>query len=461
MALLGVAYVLLIALVVVNSYVLIPVHVTLILHSFLLIYIGAHKSLDVTEAEEPMSSKDAWMFPVMGSLVLGSLYLVYKLFPKEYVNMLLSGYFLLLGVLAVAATIRPFVGAILARLGLNVERKLVDVDTKVRVLGEIKFSVDVGDLFSVLLSAVYGAWYILGDHWVAKNIMGIAFCIQAIENLNVNSYKNGAIMLCGLFFYDIFWVFGTDVMVTVAKSVDAPIKLLFPRSWATHDTDATFSLLGLGDIVIPGIFIALLLRFDRWQFAGAPGHGSPTDAMLAIKSGARFPKPFFNLNMLFYVLGLVATVVVMVVWDAAQPALLYLVPACLGASLLSALVHGRFKDLARYEEESDEQRSEREEKEKAERAAKDAKQNGTSKEADKQNDAGAGKGDAPSAGSETAEKAVDTATNDSPVEEPVAAASAEPADEDADAGSSEAAAASKKKKKAQGPRRRRRLTSDA
>ena len=30
----------------------------------------------------------------------------------------------------------------------------------------------------------------------------------------------------GLFFYDIFWVFGTDVMVSVATKFDAPIKVL-------------------------------------------------------------------------------------------------------------------------------------------------------------------------------------------------------------------------------------------
>lgn len=29
----------------------------------------------------------------------------------------------------------------------------------------------------------------------------------------------------GLFFYDIFWVFFTPVMVSVAKSFDAPIKV--------------------------------------------------------------------------------------------------------------------------------------------------------------------------------------------------------------------------------------------
>lgn len=38
-------------------------------------------------------------------------------------------------------------------------------------------------------------------------------------------------MLTALFFYDIFFVFGTDVMLTVAKSIDAPIKLLFPTDW--------------------------------------------------------------------------------------------------------------------------------------------------------------------------------------------------------------------------------------
>lgn len=63
-----------------------------------------------------------------------------------------------------------------------------------------------------------------------------------------------------LFFYDIFFVFGTDVMLTVAKSIDAPIKLLFPRNWSADPPE--FSLLGLGDIVLPGVFIAMCLRFD-------------------------------------------------------------------------------------------------------------------------------------------------------------------------------------------------------
>jgi len=72
-------------------------------------------------------------------------------------------------------------------------------------------------------------------------------------------------LLVLLFFYDIFFVFGTDVMLTVAKNIDAPIKLLFPRDWSVEEPK--FSLLGLGDIVLPGLFIAMCLRYDVLRFA--------------------------------------------------------------------------------------------------------------------------------------------------------------------------------------------------
>jgi minor histocompatibility antigen H13 len=49
--------------------------------------------------------------------------------------------------------------------------------------------------------------------------------------------------------------------------------------------------------------------------------------------------------MVAYFLGLLLTVVVMHVFKAAQPALLYLVPACLGAPILLALVKGEIKNL--------------------------------------------------------------------------------------------------------------------
>jgi minor histocompatibility antigen H13 len=57
-----------------------------------------------------------------------------------------------------------------------------------------------------------------------NNLFGIAFAINGVELLHLNNVVTGCILLCGLFIYDIFWVFGTNVMVTVAKSFEAPIK---------------------------------------------------------------------------------------------------------------------------------------------------------------------------------------------------------------------------------------------
>ena len=79
------------------------------------------------------------------------------------------------------------------------------------------------------LCSVVGVWYILKKHWLANNLLGMALAINRVELIHLNNVATGCILLGGLFFYDIFWVFGTDVMVTVAKSFEAPIKLVFPQ----------------------------------------------------------------------------------------------------------------------------------------------------------------------------------------------------------------------------------------
>ena len=136
-------------------------------------------------------------------------------------------------------------------------------------------------------------------------------------------------------------------MVTVAKSLDGPIKILFPRSIIPDPTTGKLemSLLGLGDIVIPGFFLALLLRFDAHK-ANVPCF--PTNVHVS------FPKPYFHSALVGYVLGLGVTLYVMIVFEAAQPALLYLVPACLGSSLTCAFIRGELKELFAYSEEEEE-----------------------------------------------------------------------------------------------------------
>jgi minor histocompatibility antigen H13 len=75
-----------------------------------------------------------------------------------------------------------------------------------------------------------------------------------------------------LLVYDVFWVFGSasvtgdNVMLTVATSdlISAPTRLLFPRvlggSSASEIGAFPYSLLGLGDVVVPGLLAGLALR---------------------------------------------------------------------------------------------------------------------------------------------------------------------------------------------------------
>jgi minor histocompatibility antigen H13 len=136
-------------------------------------------------------------------------------------------------------------------------------------------------------------------------------------------------------------------MVTVAKKLDGPIKILFPRSLEKNPETGRLelSLLGLGDIVIPGFFLALLLRFDAHQ-----AKLLATEPMIH----ASFSKPYFHTGLLAYVAGLGTTLFVMIQFNAAQPALLYLVPACLGSSFLCAVIRGEVKELLAYSEEEEE-----------------------------------------------------------------------------------------------------------
>jgi len=292
------------------------------------IWIGSHLSLN-QKGMESMSSEDAWKFPFIGSGVLFGLYLLFKVFSKEYINMLLTGYFLLFGIAAVTATIKPLVAPLFSK-----KQKPWKFSWLPFWKSKDPFTLEFGkaDILAFILALIIGGWYVSTKHWISNNIFGLAFSIQGVALLSLGSYKVGCILLGGLFFYDIFWVFGTDVMVTVAKSFDAPIKLLFPKHLFAETLE--FSMLGLGDIVIPGVFIALLLRFDAHR-----------------SSKKNYSKVYFYTCYIAYFLGLLTTIFVMHVFQAAQPALLYLVPACLGSSMLLAIIRGEVNLLLSYEEQ--------------------------------------------------------------------------------------------------------------
>lgn len=118
------------------------------------------------------------------------------------------------------------------------------------------------DFPCMVVSCLSMLLYVYWKYWLYNNMLAFLFCLNALQTLFIGNFKNGFMLLILLFFYDIFFVFGTDVMLTVAKGIEGPIKLQFPKNYSTALDKPQYSILGLGDIVIPGAFVSMCLRFD-------------------------------------------------------------------------------------------------------------------------------------------------------------------------------------------------------
>ena len=239
--------------------------------------------------------------------------------------------------------------------------------------------------------------------WYLNNLSAFAFVYSTLQILSPTTSWTATLILGALFVYDIYFVFFTPLMVEVATKLDIPAKMLFPRPEG-------MSMLGLGDLVVPGMVVGFALRFDLWlfyfhkqtpkqtnaqdgrptrsstnrdangqfisaaeskstdivkpQYFTATGHwgtrfwsaGSPSNHPSIV--GTHFPKPYFHATMTGYILGLLCTLLVMQVFGHAQPALLYLVPGVMGALWGTAVLRSEMGIMWRYSEEGEEETQE-------------------------------------------------------------------------------------------------------
>ena len=291
-----------------------------------------------------MNAADAAQLPVFAGCALVGLYVCFKYLDAAWVNFVVRGYFCAAGTGAVATGLTP----VLSRAPGG-STALFTLPAVPYVLAA-PLPVTLGALGAFLCGAGAAAWYALTGSWASNNALGFAFCIAGIALINLGSVPVGALLLGGLFAYDIVMVFGTgallgankvSIMEEVATRVDGPIKLLFPLAGADALGKRPYSMLGLGDILVPGAFLALLVRFDdaRAVVAGAAARGDVAT-------------PYFNCGLLAYTAGLIVTTISMHTYDTAQPALLYLVPAVLGATAVLALARGEFAALWAFSEDA-------------------------------------------------------------------------------------------------------------
>ncbi|KAA8522418.1 hypothetical protein F0562_013221 [Nyssa sinensis] len=171
--------------------------------------------------------------------------------------------------------------------------------------------------------------------WIGQDILGIALIITVLQIVHVPNLKVGTVLLGCAFLYDIFWVFVSkklfheSVMIVVARGDRSgedgiPMLLKIPRMF---DPWGGYSIIGFGDILLPGLLIAFSLRYD-WL------------AKKNLRAG------YFLWAMIAYGLGLLITYVALNLMDGhGQPALLYIVPFTLGTFLTLGRKRGDLKIL--------------------------------------------------------------------------------------------------------------------
>ncbi|KAB5564513.1 hypothetical protein DKX38_004567 [Salix brachista] len=189
--------------------------------------------------------------------------------------------------------------------------------------------------FCIAFAVVWAVYRTVSFAWIGQDILGIALIITVLQIVHVPNLKVGTVLLGCAFLYDIFWVFVSkkvfheSVMIVVARGDRSgedgiPMLLKIPRMF---DPWGGYSIIGFGDILLPGLLIAFSLRYD-WL------------ATKSLLSG------YFPWAMFAYGLGLLVTYVALNLMDGhGQPALLYIVPFTLGTFLTLGKKRGDLRVL--------------------------------------------------------------------------------------------------------------------
>ena len=410
---------------------------------------------DFEEQEQTMEGLgpiDALLLPLVAGLVLASLYSLIKwLEDPALLNKILNWYFAVFGVWSLARMFRDgmclftsFIFPEMYDLGGNIweidaknrRPKLVlspsaersspapessstsslpskardtmwalreflsrqlDVRVYIHKILQAHFKIGPQGIAGLLLAIPALLYFNLIDKpWWLTNLLGFSFAYSSLQIMSPTTSWTGTLILGALFIYDIYFVFFTPVMVTVATQLDIPAKLVFPRpTRPAEDPERALFMLGLGDIILPGMMIGFALRFDLYLFylrkqtqaniengtndqsskkaansdvvkatwhTATGGWGerfwTPKNDLLRSKrfKGKVFPKTYFRASLTGYFLAMICTLAVMDIYGHAQPALLYLVPGVLGSLWGTALVKGDIKALWAFDESEEDQK---------------------------------------------------------------------------------------------------------
>ena len=169
--------------------------------------------------------------------------------------------------------------------------------TEPRILGFNALS-----LISGLASAVIVYSYIQNKFWMLNNYFAISFSVYAIEKWSLLKFWQVLLAFACLIAYDVYFVYHSDVMMTVATNFETPMKILI------YIGPQGFSMIGIGDIIVPGLLVSMCLRADFIRSLLIKALRGDTMAQIEGEEETRY---YFRGSIISYGFGLVLTIAVL------------------------------------------------------------------------------------------------------------------------------------------------------
>lgn len=299
------------------------------------------------EKAQVLTIKDALFLPVIGSVILYGIYLALNKAPQHYVDQAIQ---VLTSVLSCAVFSHTAILVLRNRLPTKciqaIEKYKFSFSKRDQKLCHLNVTVVHLLVTAISIGLVFA--YTVNQHWVIGDIFAISLAISCIATLTVDSFVTGFFLLSGMLAYDVFWLFGTDIMLRISNALSyAPSNIVWPRNINTYVFDKLlkssqyFTSFGLGDIIVPGIFIAYCLRFDRLNSWKHLSHkrGSDFDAV-------DFPKPYFTAAMIAYGLSAGTSIYLVHFTKKTQSALLFIAPALIVSTIITAIARNEICQVA-------------------------------------------------------------------------------------------------------------------
>ncbi|KAK4403598.1 Signal peptide peptidase-like 1 [Sesamum angolense] len=307
------------------SYLLEPSSVTLFVTAIVVSYASASRALnygkemernrDLSEASITLDRSQALMIPIMSSC---SLLFMFYLFSS--VSQLLTAFTAVASASALYFCLSPYIAQVKSRFSLS--------DPYVSRCCSKSFT-RIQSVLVLLCVALVVAWLVSG-HWILNNLLERFFGANVMVSVATQQASNPV--------HTVANSLSLPGLQLITKKLELPVKIVFPRNMlggaVPGNNVSDYMMLGLGDMAIPSMLLALVLCFDHRKSRDS---ATPLD----VQSSKGFK--YFWHALSGYAIGLFTALAAGILTRSPQPALLYLVPCTLGPIIILSWMK---KDLA-------------------------------------------------------------------------------------------------------------------